>query len=294
MRLLAVATLALVVSLPARARADDTRASAAASFREAQAAFARRDYAAAAAAFEVTAKIAPHPATWLNAAEAWELRGDPARAAEDCDRALETPNGTPEIRAEAEKRLAHVARRVLTVDVRGPRSKGVRIDDDAVRPLPVLRRLAPGRHRLVLVDLATNAEEERELDGAAGEVRRIEIPEVGPAPAPAPVAEAAPARAAPRAAGSGPPLGSWIAFGAGAAFAVGAGVMGGITLGAKSTYERDPTKGTLDAFKTDRLVTNVLVSGAVVAVAAGAVLWLVAPRAAAASARSPLGPLVVF
>src|SRR5579859_1368405 len=85
---LAFATPSVARSAPP---ADDARARAAESFREAQAAFARRDFAAAAAAFEAAADFAPHPAALLSASEAWERAGEPARAADDCDRARSLP-----------------------------------------------------------------------------------------------------------------------------------------------------------------------------------------------------------
>ena len=81
----------LVAHVARAAPADDARARAAESFRQAQAAFERRDFAAAAAAFETAAGFAPHPAAWLSAADAWQRAGEPARAADDCERARDVP-----------------------------------------------------------------------------------------------------------------------------------------------------------------------------------------------------------
>src|SRR5437868_2667472 len=71
--------------------APDEHDRAAEIFRQAQAAFARREFSAAAAAFEQAASFENHPATLLNAAEAWEAVPDEVRAAEDCDRVLAMP-----------------------------------------------------------------------------------------------------------------------------------------------------------------------------------------------------------
>ncbi len=72
--------------------ADGDRERAAETFRQAEAAFARREYAGAAAGFEEAGRFVPHPKTFLNAAEAWELAGLAARAATACERALGLPD----------------------------------------------------------------------------------------------------------------------------------------------------------------------------------------------------------
>lgn len=298
-------TLAMATSAHAQTsrRASDPRTAAAESFREAQAAFARRDFAAAAAAFEQTARTVPHAATWLNAAEAWEKRGEWARAAEDCDRALEVRDVEPEIRREAERRLARAVTRASTLEVRGPRGVGVRIDGDAVQTLPIKRRLAPGAHRVVVVELATERETARDLVLTAGTVETIDIPAITPdAPLDASADRGAPIVPQPSkdpSAGPspGPPTSSWIAFGVGGAFAVTAGILGVVTLDAKTAYERDPTHATLDTFRRDRVVTNIAIGGAVVAAAVGAVVWVVsASRRAPSTVAADLSPgtLLVF
>src|SRR5438445_551534 len=110
---------------------DDVHKRAAESFREAQAAFERREFAAAAAAFEQAARYEPHPAPLLNAADAWERVGDLARAAEDCDLVLAMPSLSEPSRADAERRLARLLPRVATLVVRGPRTALIRIDGGA-------------------------------------------------------------------------------------------------------------------------------------------------------------------
>jgi hypothetical protein len=267
------AHLAVAVALcgsPSRALAepsasrDETRADASATFREAQAAFARRDFLAAAAAFEQAARAAPHPATWLNAAEAWEKREDWARAAEDCDRAIEVaPADAGDLRHEAETRLQRALEHVATLDVRGARSYGVRIDRDRVQPLPVRRRLGPGLHEVVLVDLASGREERRSISLVAAQSMVIESPVATPIAPP-------PAR--------GPPTATWILLGVGGAAGIASAVLGVSTLGDKRSFEERPTQDGLDRFHRDRLVTNVFLGVSVIAVGAGLVTWMIAPR----------------
>src|SRR5206468_4049238 len=100
---------------------------AAASFEQARAAFARKDYAAAAAAFELAASLEPHAAALLNAGEAWQLAGDDLRAAQAYDRVLAFPGLEPSYRADAERRLATVTPHVGTLLVTGPSTSLVRV-----------------------------------------------------------------------------------------------------------------------------------------------------------------------
>lgn len=255
---------------------DDARARASQSFREAKAAFARRDYGAAAAAFEQAAKLAPHPAPWLNAAEAWEKRGDLVRAAEDCDRALGVPNGDESLRKEAEGRLAQVLTHIGTLEIIGARSFSVRVDQDEAATAPFLKRVTPGAHRLLVTDLTTNQERAIDVQASAGEVAKVDL---GSPSAPVATAnEPAPSSQMPRpVASNGPPVASWILFGVGGAFAVATGVAGGMTLGAQSDFNAAPSQEALDRFKTDRLLTNVFLGAAVVSAGVGATIWLLGP-----------------
>ncbi|MEJ7733696.1 MAG: hypothetical protein WKG00_31435, partial [Polyangiaceae bacterium] len=62
-------------------------------FRAGSAAYARRDYRAAAAAFDAADREAPHAAAKYNAARAAAPAAAPARAADALQRALEAPSG---------------------------------------------------------------------------------------------------------------------------------------------------------------------------------------------------------
>ena len=255
-----------------------SRADAAASFREARAAFTRGDFAAAAAAFEQAARAAPHPATWLNAAEAWAKRDDWSRAAEDCDRALDVPDGDPAIRREAETRLQVALVHVATLEARftPPRAWGARIDGATIQPLPVRRRLVPGRHEVILVDLASGREETRLVSIAAGQTVVVDAPPSAPEPRTAPAGETNAAASA--ASSNAPPPGALVALGIGGAAGIATAVVGFMTLGAKRDFEDHPTQGDLDDFHRDRLVTNVLLGVSVVAVAAGIAWWVLSPK----------------
>jgi tetratricopeptide (TPR) repeat protein len=274
----ALVAFVLALSSPSRAADEDARERASRSFGEAKAAFALHQYTAAAAAFEEAARLVPHPATWLDAAAAREAAGDPARAAEDCDRALALAD-EPGPSADALRRLERLAPKIATVELRGRPALLARVDGGDPIGLPAKRRLAPGHHRVVVREAASGEERSVELDLAAGDARTVDLdaalPPLMPAPAPAPAPDPAPERPAPlRRAGSGPPLGSTIAFGAAGVGGAIATVFGVLTLDAKSNYERTPTHATLDTFKADRLTTNIALGTAVIAAAVGVTVWL--------------------
>lgn len=279
-----VALAVIAFAGPSRADAeDDRRERASRSFSEAKAAFSLHKYTAAATAFEEAARLVPHPTTWLDAAAAWEAAGDPARAAEDCDRAIAL-GGADGVTTDAAQRLERLLPKIATLALKGRGNLLVRVDGSDPAPLPAVRRVAAGHHQLVVTDTATNERSTVDIDATAGSVRTVELGAQSPAPPPA--RETTPPVTMPVAASSGPPLGSWIAFGIGATAALGAGAFGVLTLSAKSTYEETPTQATLDDFKTDRLITNVVAATAVVAVAAGLVIWAVTPRAARTASPS--------
>jgi len=274
------AIFVLLGASPARAQGaparggdePSARARASESFREAKAAFARGDFAAAAAAFEQAARLAPHPATWLNAAEAWERRGDLVHAAEDCDRARDVSGEDESYRREVDARLARVLAAVGTLEAAGPRALSIRVDGGDAQQLPARRRLAPGVHRVVTVDVATGRERAEEVTLRANHVTRFDARAFADAP---PAIRVADDRARP-----GPPAATWICFGLAGAFAVPATIFGVSTLAAKSDYDAAPSRDALDRFKRDRTLTDVSLAAALTALGVGTALWIIAPRRA--------------
>jgi hypothetical protein len=283
--------LALGVLLLARvasaASTDDERARAAESFRQAQAAFERRDFAAAAAAFEAAAGFVPHPAAWLSAADAWQRAGEPARAAEDCDKARAVPNpeepaaGHSDYSRDAAQCIERLRGRVALLAVAGAGATAVRVDDGAEQLLPTRQWVRPGHHVLTLVDLQSSRTRRVELDVRAGEERTVDATASVPPPPPPPQAAppAAPASASPPAPAPahGIPTASWVAFGLAVPAAVAYGVTGVMALQAQRDFDAQPTTSTRDAFYRDRTMADVSFAVALTAVAAGVVLWLLAP-----------------
>ncbi|HEY8087863.1 MAG TPA: hypothetical protein VIF09_08460 [Polyangiaceae bacterium] len=249
--------------------AGDARAQAAESFRQAQAAFERRDFSAAAAAFEAAAGFAPHPAALLSAAEAWDRAGEPSRAADDCDRARTLP-GLSEAAAsdhvdyghDAAQCLDRLRSRVALLVLHGVGALAARMDDGAEQVLPVRRWVRPGHHTLVVIDLSSSQMQRRDLELRGGEERVIDLAAPTPTPTPTPT----PSHAL--------PTGTWIAFGVAAPAAVAYGVFGVMTLHAQSDFDASPTLDAKDTFYRDRALANVTFAVAAVAAATGVVLWL--------------------
>jgi hypothetical protein len=308
-RLACLACLALLVlvalvapaSVASAQPAADARVEAAKRFRGAREAFVRGDFAAAAAAFESAAQLVPHPATFLDAAEAWERAAEPVKSAIACDAVLANPHVEPRYRDAAEAILRRVGSRVATLDLTGPASLDVRVDGMEI-VLPARRRLAPGAHEVLVVDGDARSVEPISLAPGSSSSLVLRRPEA-PGPRASAAKEAAPVaapREAPRdalpepsaapAGRHGPPALSWIAFGAAGVSAGVAGYFGVAATEGKSAYEAAPSVDRRDTFYRDRTVTNVALASAVGFAVLGTVVWLVTPRSEAAHlARSGAG-----
>lgn len=250
---------------------------AAQSFAVGKSAFARGDFSAAGAAFEQAGLYAPHPATLLNAAEAWELAGNNVHAAQLCDRVLDTPELDPRYREPASQQLARIATRIATVDVKVPSGSRVNVEGERDDVVGRRIRMTPGPHTIVVtypdgetrnVKVSLQAGDTKELDLT----KRAAPP---PKPEPSPVEE--PPKQPKRA--SGPPTGAWISFGLAAATGGVAAYYGLETVDARDQFDASPTVQTRDDFNSARLFTNVFLGVAVVSAAVGVVLWIAAPSA---------------
>ena len=283
------------------ASSQDTRATelARTTFNQARDAFARKSYVAAASAFEQSASYVPHPAPWINAAEAWILSGDPVRAARACDRALAFEDIDAATRTQASERLRKVLPLVGTVELESASPVTVRVGE-ASHPLPVRLRLAPATHAFVMtngsaelrwsLDLRAGAHVKRaiflregklhlgpagrEPDGDAGS--RVAQPPPGvSAGATSKSADRPSASTGPRA---GIPILSVIGYGVAAAATGAAVYFGASTLDARERWRDTAADDARGDFYRDRALTNVSLGVAVVAVVASTVFWLSSGR----------------
>jgi hypothetical protein len=291
-------------------------------FRAGSAAYVRRDYRAAAAAFDAADREAPHAAAKYNAARAWELAVEPARAADALQRALEAPSGlTSDQSSDARRRLARLRRALALVEVQAP--PGTRISvahiDGAVAPITF--HLPPGQHRVV-GEGAHGAKRSKEIEARAGASLTIRWPaadanvaapvsvtagsstaagvgassSAGDGAAEGGIVEGAAIAAPPDADGaatsggtSGMAIGGYVAIGVAVVatgFTIGLGVS---ALGAHDEWEasrRPEDEHVRDRAESLRTATNVALTTALVSAAAGATLLFLAPSSSDPPANS--------
>jgi tetratricopeptide (TPR) repeat protein len=263
------------------ARADAVSERARTIFQQGQQSFERRDYAAAAAAFEEAAQLAPHPAAWLDAGQSWELDGNLARAAEDCDRALALSEVPEDLRREAERRLERIVPKIGTLDVKSATTLVLKIDGTGDVTVPGKHRVSPGNHRIAVIDLAGAPMRTIDVTVAPGETATLSL---SPPPArrtdearEATPQQQTPAAQLPPAHRHGPPLAAWVAFGSSAAAAAAAVIAGEATLSARSDFNATPSFATRDRFYEERTLTNVFWAVAGAAAATGVGFWVLQP-----------------
>lgn len=172
------AFLALAISLgsmtaPATARADSTEAEQL--FRAARAAFERREFRAAASAFEEAYRHSQHAAVLYNAGVAWQAAGDEARAADAFARSIAKGDLDADAGRDAERRLADLSARVGRIDLKGVPALTVSVAHvrDAHPPLTVY--VAPGRYDIVSTAQDAPAQTRR-VEVSAGATAAVELP----------------------------------------------------------------------------------------------------------------------
>lgn len=255
---------------------------------KARAAFEKKDYAGAAAAFEEAYRVKPHPATKYNAGLAWEKASELARAADAFEGALNS-EGLDEGRAKAARTRLSVLKPMLGyVFVEKPIGATVSVGHVVDAPIPTRFHLSPGSHKLVAKRRDGSAAEQT-VQLKAGSSVNVEIEGGDLAAAGAagaadlkPVGEATPAGGATKADPGAPKeergcpscTWGWVALGAGVA-AAGAGTYFGLqTLSAKSDFD---DSGKTDAEARDRALSNrtlANVAFGVAAVAGGVGIYL--------------------
>lgn len=273
----------IVIGLAAPALAAPPAAEskrAAQSFAVGKTAYARGDFAGAAAAFEQAAFYSPHPAPLLNAAEAWELAGNFVRSAQLCDRVLEGEDVDAKFRQAAQQQLSRVSPRITTVDVKTPEGARLGVQGERDETTGHRLRLTPGAHTVV-VTYKTGETRSETVSLSAGASKELDMtspppPKEAPPPEPPPVLETH----------SGPPVGTWISFGLAAASGGAAAFFGVRTLDAQKNFDANPTEQTRDEFNSARLLTNVFIGVAVVSAAVGVVLWVASPTSSEASKKA--------
>jgi tetratricopeptide (TPR) repeat protein len=234
---------ALLLVLPAPARADDDVARAAQDFATGEAAYEAGDYRRAAEAFEAAYRAKAHHAPLWNAARSWEKAGENVRAANLLERYLrEAPADAPD-RDNATATLADVQKRlgrlqIQKVGVTGVRVDGAPFDEDVVY-------VAPGEH--VATADAGGVPVRKLVRVAAGDVLSVTLSPPPPEP-PAPEKHG---------------LSPWYVVAGGALVATGLGftiASGFDTVSKRDAFLADPTQPRLDEAFHSQTRTNVLLA----------------------------------
>jgi len=272
---------ALLLARPAPAQSDDPQAiEARRLYDEARQAFKHERYREAALSFEAASKIRPHAVALYTAAQAWELGGEPARAADAYARALTTPKLEDEQAARARERLSALEAELATLSVSGPDDTRVMLDDHIQLGLPARLHATPGEHTLIIERPGLPTERRSlKLDKGTSEIdlQKAEAAKPAePAPKPEPVVLPEPRKVAikvdePRSVWL---TVGWVATGAGVAALGGAVVLGMSAEDAEDTYKAAPTRETFDHAKALETRTNVMlvVGGVLTAAGVGIVI----------------------
>ena len=255
--------LCALLASPAHAWGQTNEERASIAFKQAEEAFVRKDFLAAAAAFDEAAALAPHASVYLNAAEAWELAGNPVRAVIACDQARTRGPLDASQTTALQAILARTQPEVARLRIEGSSTARVRVGGAVAGLLPIDRVLAPATVELLIVE-ADGTESVRTLTLTKGEQHVEVIKDTKPREATPPVDS-----------GVSIPTATWVFFGVGAGAAAFVGVFGGLTLEAQTTFNEEPTWDNADAFYAFRTSTNVAIGVTGAALLTGAIIWVV-------------------
>jgi hypothetical protein len=154
------------------------------SFRAADSAFERKDFRAAAIAYENAFRLAPHGVAAYNAALSWQqVPNEEPREADNLSRALATPSISEEQTDKARARLAELERDLGRVRVEAPAGSRVWLGGADGAAAPVTVHLRPGQHE-VRVETIDGKRHARAVQARAGVIDPVIFE------APAPVAPA--------------------------------------------------------------------------------------------------------
>ncbi len=290
--------LALVAALAfstmtgsARAEPQGAEATAAQFFRAGLAAYERHEYRAAALAFEEAFRRAPRAAAMYNAGRGWEAAGDRARAADAFALALAQGDLEAGDATYARDHLAQLEPSLGVVDVGGPTTASVALDDTERGALPRKLHVAAGRHALRVKRLDGSVIENN-VDVAAGSHVAVTIddspaPEASPPPLspPPPSPEGPPERHGPSA---------WGYVGLGAAGVLAA--VGAVTYvkfaDDRSTFDNggDHDASARSSAVSLRTATYVLWSAAGASAITGAIVLVATKRGEAPASALRVGP----
>lgn len=280
----ALAALGVAFLAPAFARAEDDAQTTEARrlYGDAKKAMSDKKYKEAALGFEAAGRLKTNAVALYTAAQAWELAGEPARAADAYALALVTPKLSDAQTQRSEERLKDLLSGLGVVATTGAAGTKVQLDDHSMLTVPAKLHGKPGEHQ-VSITRKDGSTEQRSVSLEAGETVSMDT-EVQAEPQPekpkvkkkVPLAEPNkhPVRAESSGAGPWKTIG-FLSLGAGVAALGGGVLMWGNAKDAEDTYKKRPSRETYDHAKGLESNSNLLFIGGAVLTAAGAglVIW---------------------
>jgi hypothetical protein len=238
------------------------RSPAARAFKKGTRLFKKRDFAAALTSFKRAYDLRPHFIVQCNIARCYERLSRYIESAEHYRRCLREGGARKRRFAlRARKALANVKQKISWVSVKSDGPGKLFVDGRAFGSVPQRVALNPGAHRLEVrrgghkpaaITITVKAGENREMTLLPTEIveqPRIQKPD--PVDEQPPVAPSEPERSGLHSAWF------WTGTALTAALAVGATVLGVSALGAKSDYEKNPTREGYHDARDKRLLANV-------------------------------------
>ncbi|MGE0322455.1 MAG: hypothetical protein AB7S68_09130 [Polyangiaceae bacterium] len=273
---------------------SETKAEAARLYNEAKKALSEERYRDAATNFEAASRLRPHAVALYTAAQAWELAGEKARAADAFALALATPKLNESQAARARERLDALEQELGVVSVLGEDTTRVQLDDHSEFKAPATLHASDGSHVLLILR-ADGSVERRNLEVKAGEVLEVdaeakaeEPPKEAPKPKPLAEPQLKPVREEPE-----PKESPWKTVGFITAGAGVASLLGGVLLGlsaqdAETAYKAGPTRESFDHAKGLESKTNIMLIAGGVLTAAGVTLIVWQPGASEGGAQGKM------
>lgn len=281
----------------------ETKAEASRLYNEAKKALSEERYRDAATNFEAASRLRPHAVALYTAAQAWELAGEKARAADAFALALATPKLNESQAQRARERLDALEQELGVVSVLGEDTTRVQLDDHSEFKAPARLHASGGSHVLLILR-ADGSVERRTFEVKAGEVLELdaeakaeEPPKEEPEPKKLAEPELKPVKVEPE------KVSPWKTVGFVTAGAGLASVLGGVLLGlsasdAETAYKAGPTRESFDHAKGLQTKTNIMLIAGGVLTAAGITLIVWQPDASEGGARGKmsvgLGPAALW
>ncbi len=176
--IIALAAALCATTAQAQETQEEIKAEASRLYKEGRQAMKNDQYREAALAFEGASRLKPHAVALYTAAQAWELAGEPDRAADAYAQALATPKLNEKQAQLAREHLDALSKDLGAILVEGVEGTRVQMDDHNEARTPARLHARAGDH-VILIIRPDGSSERREISIAVGET--IELDTAKPA-----------------------------------------------------------------------------------------------------------------